>query len=177
MAAFLVTGNPGSGKSTLAQALARRGLAAIDPDYDPALSYWEENAGNRTSRAEGPAVPDEQWLSAHRWVWNRSRLQELLTHQQEPVFVCGIARNIDQVLDLFDGLFLLRIDADTQEERLLAYDTSHPPGRSEGGRQQIRDGRPVFEAQMLKLGAIALDGTAATDAVADQLLALVFGDR
>jgi dephospho-CoA kinase len=174
MAAFLVTGNPGSGKSTLAQELARRGLATIDPDYDPMLSYWEDDAGNWVSKAEGPSAPDEQWLRAHRWVWNRSRLQDLLTQQQGPVFVCGIALNIEQVLDLFDRLFLLRIDADTQEERLLAHDTSHSPSRSEAGRQQIRDGRPVFEAQMLKLGAIALDGAAPTDAVADQLLALVF---
>jgi hypothetical protein len=177
MAAFLVTGNPGAGKSTLAQELARRGLATIDPDYDPDLSYWEDDAGKRVLRTEGPGSPDEQWLRAHRWVWNRSRLQDLLTQQQAPVFVCGIALNIDQVLDLFDRLFLLRIDADTQEERLLAHDTSHSAGRSEAGRQQIRDGRPVFEAQMLKLGAVALDGTVSTDAVADQLLALVFGDR
>ena len=89
--------------------------------------------------------------------------------------MCGIALNIDCVLDLFDQFFLLQIDAKTQEERLLAYDTCEPPGRGEAGRQQIRDGRPVFEAQMLKLGAIALDGTASTHAVADQLLALVFG--
>jgi len=177
MAAFLVTGNPGSGKSTLAQELARRGLATIDPDYDPVLSYWEDVAGNWVSKAEGPCAPDEQWLTAHRWVWNRSRLQDLLTQYQAPVFVCGIALNIDQVLDLFDQLFLLRIDADTQEERLRAHETSHSPGRSEAGRQQIRDGRPVFEAQMLNVGAIALDGIASTAAVADQLLAVIFGDR
>lgn len=60
MAAFLVTGNPGSGKSTLAQELARRGLATIDPDYDPELSYWEDDAGNPVSKAMGPAAPDEQ---------------------------------------------------------------------------------------------------------------------
>jgi hypothetical protein len=36
------------------------------------------------------------------------------------VFVSGIALNIDHVLDLFDRLLLLRIDADTQEERLFA---------------------------------------------------------
>jgi len=177
MAAFLVTGNPGSGKSTLAQELARRGLATIDPDYDPELSYWEDDVGNPIPKAEGPVAPDEQWLRAHRWVWNRSRLQDGLTQHQAPVFVCGIALNIDQVVDLFDRLFLLRIDAETQEERLLAHDSSHPPGRSEAGRQQIRDGRPVFEAQMLKLGAIALDGIASTDAVADQLLALISWDR
>jgi hypothetical protein len=177
MAAFLVTGNPGSGKSALAQELARRGLAIIDPDYDAKLSYWEDTVGNQLSTADGPAAPDERWLRAHRWVWNRSRLQHLLIQKQGAVFVCGIALNIDQVLDLFDRLFLLRIDADTQEERLLAHDKSHPPGRTEAGRQQIRDGRPVFEAQMLELGAIALDGTQSTAAVADQLIALVFGKR
>jgi hypothetical protein len=173
MAAFLVTGNPGSGKSALAHELAGRGLAAIDPDYDAELSYWEDDVGGRTSRTEGPATPDEQWLRAHRWVWSRPRLDEVLSQHEAPVFVCGIALNIDQVLDLFDRLFLLRIDADTQEKRLLSYDNSHPPGRTEAGRQQIRDGRPIFEAQMLELGAIALDGTAATDKVADQLVALI----
>ena len=100
MAAFLVTGNPGSGKSTLAQELARRGLATIDPDYHPELSHWEDDAGKRVSRTEGPAAPDEQWLSAHRWVWNRSRLQDVLTQHQAPVFVCGIALNIDNFEEL-----------------------------------------------------------------------------
>jgi hypothetical protein len=44
------------------------------------------------------------------------------------------------------------------------------------GRQQTRDGRRVFEAQMLKLGAIAFDGTASAQTVADQLLTMIFGD-
>jgi hypothetical protein len=116
---------------------------------------------------------DEQWLRAHRWVWNRSRLEQVLAQQEAPVFVCGIALNIEQMLDLFDRFFLLRIDADTQEERLQAHDDSHRPGRSEADRQQIRDGRPIFEAQMLKLGAVALDGTASTEEITDQLLALI----
>ena len=93
------------------------------------------------------------------------------------MFVCGIALNIDQVVDLFERIFLLRIDAETQEQRLLAYDARNPPGRNEAGRQQIREGRPIFEAQMLELGAIALDGTAPTSTVADHLLAFVFGAR
>jgi hypothetical protein len=173
MSAFLVTGNPGSGKTTLAAELGRRGLFAIDPDYDPELSYWEDDAGAKLLKADGPAQPDEQWLRSHHWVWNRSRLQEVLAHRQVPVFVCGIALNIHQVADLFERIFLLRIDADTQEQRLLAYDVSNSPGRNEAGRQQIRDGRPILEAQMLELGAIPLDGTAPTVTVADRLLAFV----
>jgi hypothetical protein len=168
--AFLVTGNPGSGKSALADELGRRGLLAIDPDYDPELSYWEDRGGRRI---EGPQRPDQDWLGSHRWVWSRFRLRDVLAEQDGDVFLCGIATNQGELLDLFDRVFLLQIDAPTQEARLAAHDAAHPPGRSEAGRQEIRDGRPVFEMQMLKLGAIALDGTAPTALIADQLLAVV----
>ena len=90
MPAFLVTGNPGSGKSALARELGRRGLRAIDPDDDPELAYSEDLAGRR---AAPPQHPDEEWLRSHRWVWSRSRLEEVLTGHSGPVFVCGIARN------------------------------------------------------------------------------------
>ena len=67
-------------------------------------------------------------------------------------------------------MFLLRIDGPTQETRLAAYDVQHPPGRSEAGRREIRKGRAVFETKMLRAGAIALDGTAPTAIVADELI-------
>jgi hypothetical protein len=90
------------------------------------------------------------------------------------MFICGIARNIRDVLDLFECVFLLRMDADTQEERLRAYDLSSPSlARNDAGRQQIRAGRPFFEAEMLELGAIAVDGNASTTTVADAILELV----
>lgn len=171
--AFLVTGNPGSGKSALAKELARRGLLAIDPDYDSELSYWEDSVGNRVLLVDGPPAPDREWLRSHRWVWSRSRVEELRAEEDGAVFVCGIALNLDQVADLFDAFFLLHIDEATQEARLRAHDAANPPGRSEAGRQAIRDGRAIFEAQMLSLSAIALDGTAPTPMVADELLALV----
>src|SRR5689334_15699944 len=129
MTAYLVTGNPGSGKTTLAAELVRRGLVAIDPDYDAELSHWVDDEGTPTLKADGPADPDVQWLRTHHWVWSRSRLQEILRECQVPVFICGIALNIHDVADLFDRIFLLRIDAQTQEQRLLSYDAANPPGR------------------------------------------------
>ena len=122
---------------------------------------------------DGPAAPDEEWLRSHRWVWNRSRLEQIVRQRKGPLLVCGIALNLEEVLDLFDAVFLLRIDDPTQEARLDAHDALNPPGRSEAGRQEIRAGRPVFEAQMLALGAIPIDGSAPPSSVADELLSII----
>jgi hypothetical protein len=53
----------------------------------------------------------------------------------------------------------------------LARATS--PGHTEAVRRQIREGRPVFQAQMLARGAIPLDGRAPAAELADSLLALL----
>lgn len=175
MRAILVTGNPGSGKSTVAKELASRGFRAIDPDYDRELSYWLDESGKTVRLEEGPAAPDEAWLRSHRWVWNRLRLEELLAAHHGPTFVCGIALNLEEVLDLFDAVFLLRIDAETQEDRLAAHDLDHPPGRNEAGRQQVRAGRLVFEAQLVAMGAIPIEGNGTPAAVVDNILSRVSG--
>ena len=101
-------------------------------------------------------------------------MERVLAQYRDTVFVCGIARNQDALLDLFEQIFLLRIDEKTQQDRLDSYDRANPYNRrSEAGRQEIHDGRAVFEAHMLSLGAVALDGTAAIAAVADQLARLL----
>ena len=166
-----MTANPGSGKPTVAAGLSRRGFVALDPDYDPELSHWLDADGRRTKLLDGPGAPTEKWLRAHRWVWNRPRLEEYLARSDAPVFVCGIALNQHELLDLFSKVYLLRIDDRTQEHRLVAHDRSHPPGRNEAGRQQIREGRATFEAAMLQLGAAPLDGTLPTRTIVDQIVA------
>jgi hypothetical protein len=150
----VVTGNPGVRQaSAVAAELARRGFMAIDPDCDPELSHWRDSAGRRVDRLNGPAGPSAEWLCSHRRVWNRRRLQEPLATSGTPVFVCGTAVNQDEILDLFTMVFLLRIDARAQEGRLAAHDSARPPGRDEAERQEIREGRPIFESQILRLGA------------------------
>ena len=171
MRAFLITGNPGSGKSTLAAELSRRGHVAIDADD---LASWQDSSG---VPVESPAQIDEAWQLAHRWVWNRARLEEAIAASDDTnglMFICGIAVNQDQMLDLFERVFLLAIEAEAQDARLARATSSQ---RTEGVKQQIRDGRQTFQARMLAAGAIPLDATASSESLADTVLALAHSDR
>ena len=146
MWAYLVTGNPGSGKSTLAAELSRRGLIAVDADD---LAFWEDRSGVRVDQPPGA---DDDWLRAHRWVWSRTRLEQVIAASGGDagrMFLCGIARNQAQMLELFENVFLLIIDADTQIARLAGAPQGSSPVRTEAIRRQIREGRHVFQAQML----------------------------
>ena len=75
------------------------------------------------------------------------------------------------MLDLFEKVFLLMIDADTQIARLAGPAQGTSPVRTVAIRRQIREGRHVFQTQMLARGAIPLDGTASPQVLADSLLA------
>jgi hypothetical protein len=100
-------------------------------------------------------------------------MEEIPAGQDRAVFISGIARNQDDMLDLFDRVFLLHVDGATQQARLDCHDALHRPGRSEARRREIRDGRAVSGAQMLRHGALAIDAATPTAVVADQLLAMV----
>jgi hypothetical protein len=167
---YLITGNPGSGKSTLVAELSRRGLIAIDADV---LAFWEDGAGRQVDQ---PADADDDWRLAHRWVWSRTRILQTIAGvggDARSMFFCGIARNQAQMLDLFDKVFLLLIDEATQNARLARPCRTTSPDRTDAMKQQVRDGRPIFQAEMLASGAIPLDGTAPPKIIADRLLTFI----
>jgi dephospho-CoA kinase len=156
MPAFLITGNPGSGKTTIAQELSRRGLIAVDADE---TAHWETTSGVPVSQ---PEHASDEWLLGHRWVWSRARIEEVIrlhVAAGRPIFLCGIAMNQRDVLELFATVFLLSIDHETQLRRLRTPANAH---RNAAQRAQILEGRPTFERQMRAAGAVVLDGSQPT---------------
>jgi adenylate kinase family enzyme len=167
MRAYLITGNPGSGKTTLAAELRRRGLIAIDTDE---MAFWADDAG---TAVDPPAHEDDNWRLAHRWIWNRARIEQSIAQAAsyaERMFFCGIARNQGDMLDLFEQVFLLAIDEDVQLARLALHGRTGSPDRGDAMQKQITDGRPIFQSQTLAQGAVPLDATAPPQMIADILL-------
>jgi hypothetical protein len=165
--AYLITGNPGSGKSALAVELRRRGLMALDADE---MAFWANDAGMPVDQ---PADADDRWRLAHRWVWCRARIEQSIAQlagEAGSTFFCGIAQNQTEMLDLFEQVFLLAIDEDTQLARLALPSQTASPDRTAAIKKQITDGRLAFQSQMLALGAIPLDATPPPHLIADTLL-------
>ncbi len=113
--AYLITGNPGSGRSALAAELSRRGLIALDADD---LAFGQGSGGVQVDK---PADADDDWRLAHRWVWSRARISQAIAAAGDAassMFICGLARNQAEMLDLFDKDFRLMVDEDTQIARV-----------------------------------------------------------
>ena len=168
MAAFLITGNPGSGKTAMVGELTRLGYAALDTD--DTIAGWETESGLAVVQ---PEQPTDGWLLTHRWVWSRQRLERAIHGQDslvEHIFFCGIAMNQRDMLDLFEAIFLLALDHDTQVARL---NTPSNAQRNAAMRAQILDGRPVFEREMRAAGAVIHDGRRPTTALASRILQIV----
>jgi dephospho-CoA kinase len=165
VAAYLVTGNPGSGKSMMVAEFLRRGLRAMDTDD---IAGWVDESGQP---AEQPEHVTATWLASHRWVWTRAAFDRVVhAAGTAPMFFCGIAVNQREMLDLFDLVFLLTLDEQTQIDRL---DTASNADRNAAQRAEIINGRPVFEEQMRNAGAVVLDGRQPTPALATAILRAV----
>ncbi|WP_412738736.1 hypothetical protein [Krasilnikovia sp. MM14-A1259] len=169
MLVFLVTGATGAGKSTLVHTLRDRGHRAISLDADPRLCAWTDAAGHRV---ESPAEPDAAWLSAHRWSWDPSRLDEIIAAGTgRLMWLCGYAANAAELAGRFDAVFILDIGVETMRHRLR-----HRAGGNDFGRTEATLGAAEiyfreFTAAWRDRDAVTVDAAGNPQEVTDRVLA------
>ncbi len=153
---YLIEGVSGTGKSSVCRELRRRGYAAVDGDNE--LAYQgNPQTGEKT---EGRS-------HAHH-IWDVEKVQALVSNtEDEATFFCGGSRNFHRFIDLFDGVFILDVDAETLNERLenrLDNDT----GKSKGEREFIL--RLHKTKEDIPRGGVTIDATRPLEHVVDEIL-------
>ena len=164
---FVVEGVSGSGKTSVCDALVRRGYHALHGDR-----VLRPDAGHPNLLVHPTSGPlDEAEIAARihkQAIWDMAKvLQHVEDRQHDVSYFCGGFRNHAELLGLFNGVFVLEVDAETLIRRL-----SRRPADEFGGRgsEQALIMRLHATREDMPRPAISIDATQPVDRVADQII-------
>lgn len=161
-----IGGHAGTGKSAIAKELKTRGFAALDGDKVPGLASWINKSGNKV-RLDSPRFVDHSQVD---WLWDGLVLEKLLKQPGE-LFFCGSAGNDIDFFELFDRVFILTIDPETQRQRLIDREDDY--GKDPRMHGVIADEQAFFACQMMAKGAIPIDATLPLNEIINKVLEAV----
>lgn len=153
---FLIEGVSGTGKSSVCKELQRRGYHAINGDNELAYQGDPETG-----------EPTAGFTHEHH-IWDIEKVKALVENRDEAItFFCGGSRNFCKFIDLFDGVFVLEVDADTLNRRL-----DQRPENEWGGKRSEREliARLHHTKEDVPKTGITIDATRPLANVVDEIL-------
>ena len=167
MALIFITGVPGSGKSAVERLLRKMGYESYDADSIGAAYNIQSGAVVKVPPAE-ERTPE--WFQAHQWRVQRERVEQLeQASRAKPIFICGTASNEEELWDLFDQVFILRIDEQTLRQRLHSR-VDNDYGKNEHELQEILDKHKASARKFSLPKVTAVDATQPLEAVVSEIL-------
>jgi FMN phosphatase YigB (HAD superfamily)/dephospho-CoA kinase len=152
---ILITGISGSGKSSVCDELRKRGYKAYDiENMDGLFVMINKTTGKIADKYDKDNL---EWVKQHDWICNKNKLQELVRKNAKGiVFYCGTASNLDELLFLFDKIFLLKVSPKILRERLSTR-KSNDFGRTSEVQKWILRWKKWWENHMREKGAIIIN--------------------
>lgn len=164
---YLIEGVSGSGKTSVATELERRGYHVVHGDRVLAYKGDPETGAPLGDPLPGHDIPDLDFLHRH-WIWDIAKVRSLAADRAHPVtFFCGGSRNSHHFIDLFDGVFVLEVDADTLKTRLAGRGDDEFGGRPDELALVLRVHRTKAD---IPASATSIDSTAPLASVVDDIL-------
>lgn len=172
MSLIYVTGIAGSGKSTVCTELKKRGYETQEGD-DGLSDFYDNGTGEVARRPVDVAERTIEWRSKHTWKMSRDKLLHLKANSNgKTAFVCGVASNEDEYLDVFDKIFALTVDIDTLKQRINDRD-DHSFGKLPNEMDIILEWQQGVRDHYHKVGAQVIDATKPLNVVVDEIVACI----
>jgi broad-specificity NMP kinase len=166
MSKYLVTARGGAGKTTIHKILEERGYNSFDTDNIPGLARWEDLATGQRVQVDPGSFVD---YSKVGWNWNKNILRGILATRKN-LFLCGSASNQLDFHELFDRVYVLTLDPEIHEQRLMSRESEY--GKEPRMVEWLLNEQPVLAAKAIELGAVAIDATQPAGEIVDEIVRL-----
>lgn len=143
-------------KSTVNAELKARGYESYDGDEDNIAEWFDEQ--RRIVKVEKKDI-DQEFLDHHFKGIDRKVIEDLNSKaKSKPIFLCNDPENEEELVDLFDQVFALMIDEETERYR-LAKEIEYSLAFKEKWLPLVK-----------KYGYTTIDATLPTKDIVDQIL-------
>ncbi len=166
---IFVTGVAGSGKSSLCKELEGLGYKAYSiEDIDGLFEMVDKATGKPTENYDNANL---ELVKQHDWICDEKKLRRLVrSNPKSIVFYCGAAANIDNLLPLFDKVFLLKVSNPKILRERLSTRTSNDFGRTPEVQDWIYTWKDNWENHILERGAIVIDANRSLQEIANDIV-------
>ena len=164
----LITGIAGSGKSVICSELKNRGYQTYDiEDIDGLFAMVNKRTGKI---AEDHDNDDLKSVKQSDWICDKEKLRVLLNEcSKGPCFYCGTAANIDDLLPLFDRVFLLIASPEMTRKRLSTR-KSKDFGNTPEVQEWVLSWKDWWENHMKEKDAVIINADQKVDVVAENII-------
>lgn len=152
---ILVIGPSGSGKTFISSKIKELGVNAMDADLIDGLSGWYDGNGNEVNY---PHDADQEFFDNHSFLWDKEFLKKYLDKNSD-IYLFGSSGNMFKMLDLFDKVYLLKVDPLLLKERLMHESRKNPMGITEYQRENAARWGLEIEEKAKDLGIEFIDAT------------------
>jgi len=154
---ILITGVAGTGKSTVSDELNALGHKAFNiEEIDGLFDMVDKRTGEPFEDFD---FNDLELVKRLDWLCDKEKLQRLMSENPDGVnYYCGTASNTDDLLPLFNKVFLLTVDDVILHERLRTR-ISNDFGRTPEIQQWVSSWRKPYENHLVEEGAILIDAS------------------
>ncbi len=152
---ILITGVAGSGKSAVCDELEKLGYKAFGiEDMKDMFTMIDRTTGKKSEIFDNDNI---EMVKKHDWICDKEKLRKLIEDNKDGiVFYAGTGSNMDDILPLFDMVFLLKPSPETLTKR-LSKRTSEKFGRTQEVQEWVFSWKDWWEEKMEKDGAVVVD--------------------
>lgn len=165
---ILITGIAGTGKSSIISVLQHRGYTAYGiEDITGMCRMINRETGETISHEIGSNLVT---FKNHDWICDIKAVQDLIQKNSHGLnFYSGTATNIDDLLQLFDQIFLLQADKKELSRRLIER-VNNRFGKSKAEQDWLFEHQLVWDKALIQKGAIPIDATQDIKTVATSII-------